>query len=246
MKITNSTIVITGGSSGIGFEMCKQFLKQGNTVITCSRSVEKLKEAQKMLPDLIIYPCNIASEHECEVFAKWIEASYPQVNILINNAAIIHRTAFIEDDLILQKMDDEVSTNFEAPVRLIKLLYPILIKNKNSKVINITTGLVYVPRGVYTFYNAVKSALHSFTQVLRYQLKNEPIQIIEVLFPVVNTPWHNGKPPKIAISSEKAVAEMFKGLAKNKLEIRISKVKLLYLLFRIAPHFAFKKINSLN
>lgn len=246
MKITNSTIVITGGSSGLGLEMCRQFIKQGNTVIACSRSIEKLEEAQKILPDLIVYPCNIANEQECEAFVKWIEKSYSQVNILINNAAIINRTSFIEDDLILQKMNDEMLTNFAAPVRLIKLLYPILIKNNNSKVINITTGLVYVPRGIYTFYNAAKSALHSFTQVLRYQLKNEPIQVVEVLFPVVDTPWHNGKAPKIAISPEKAVSEMFKEIALNRTEIRIGKVKILYLLSRIAPQFAFKKINSLS
>jgi uncharacterized oxidoreductase len=246
MAILNSTIVITGGSSGIGLEMCRQFIKSGNKVITCSRSLDKLKEAQKTVPDLIVYPCDIANEKECDEFIKWINRNHPEVNVLINNAAIVTRTAFIEDDLILEKMNDEIATNFTAPVRLIKLFYPTLIKNSNSKIINITTGLVYAPRGMYTFYNATKSALNSFTQVLRYQLKNEPIHIIEVFFPVVNTPWHNGNAPKIAISPEKAVTEMMNGIALKKDEIRIAKVKMLYLLSRIAPKFAFKKINSLN
>lgn len=246
MVISNSTIVITGGSSGIGLEMCKQFIKNGNKVITCSRSLEKLKLAQKIMPNLIIYPCNIANEKECEEFIKWINDNHPEVNILINNAAIVTRTTFIEDDLILEKMDNEIATNFIAPIRLIKQFYPTLIKNSNPKIINVTTGLVYVPRGFYIFYNATKSALHSFTQVLRYQLNNKPIQIIEVLFPVVNTPWHNGNLPKIAISPEKAVAEMLREIALNRDEIRIGKVKILYLLSRIAPNFAFKKINSLN
>jgi uncharacterized oxidoreductase len=88
--------------------------------------------------------------------------------------------------------------------------------------------------------------LHSFTQVLRDQLKNEEIQIIEVMFPAVDTPWHKGNPPKIAITPERAVSEMLKKIADGKTEIRIAKVKLLYLISRIAPKFALKKINNIS
>lgn len=246
MEISNSTVIITGGSSGIGFEMCKQLFARGNKIITCSRSLEKLKIAQKQLPDLTIYQCDITKESESSAFVDWIRINHPEANVLINNAAIVTSTNFIDDELILEKMNDEISTNLIAPIRLIKLVYPILIKNNNPKIINITTGLVYVPRTIYTFYNATKSALHSFTQVLHEQLKNEKIKVIEVMFPAVNTPWHKGNPPKIAISPEKAVSEMLKSIAKNKVEIRIAKVKLLYILFRLFPQFAFKKINSVS
>jgi uncharacterized oxidoreductase len=246
MEISNSTIIITGGSSGIGFEMCRQLIKRGNKVITCSRSLEKLTAVKKQLPDLIIYQCDIAQETECRVFTEWIIRNHPQVNVLINNAAIVSQTNFTEDDFILEKMKNEMATNLLAPIRLIKFLYPVLIQNSNSKIINITTGLVYIPRTIYTFYNASKAALHSFTQVLREQVKNENIKIIEVLFPAVDTPWHNGNPPKIAISPEKAVTKMLKGIARNKIEIRIAKVRLLYLLFRFLPQFAFKKINNIS
>jgi uncharacterized oxidoreductase len=246
MEISNSTIVITGGSSGIGLEMCKRFMDKGNVVITCSRSLDKLKKAQQQLPDLIVYQCDIADENQCGDFVKWIQINYPKVNVLINNAAISSNINFANDDFVLEKLQDEMATNLIAPIRLIKLLYPALIKNNSAKIINITTGLVYVPRVNYTFYNASKAALHSFTQVLREQLKKEKVQIIEVLFPAVDTPWHNGNPPKIAIRVEKAVSEMLKAISQDKLEIRIAKVKLLYLLSRIAPKLAFKKVNSLN
>lgn len=245
MEILNSTIVVTGGSSGLGLEMCRQFIAKGNKVITCSRSLEKLQKAQKQLPDLIIYQCDIGKTSECEDFAKWLHVNHPETNVLINNAAIVYNIDFMQDHFSLEKMEEEFLTNLHAPIRLIKILYPILIKNPNSFIINITTGLVYTPRIIYPFYNAAKSAIHSFTQVLREQLKGEKIGIIEVLFPVVDTPWHKGNPPKIAISAEKAVSEMLESIAKNKTEIRIGKVKLLYLLYRLSPRFAFKKINSL-
>ncbi|MBZ4041262.1 SDR family oxidoreductase [Flavobacterium hibisci] len=246
MEILNSTVIITGGSSGIGFEMCTQLIKKGNKIIACGRSLEKLAAAQKQLPDLIIYHCDIAQETECKSFAHWIIENHPEANVLINNAAIVTKNNFIEDVLALENLNKEICTNFIAPLRLTKLLYPVLIQNSHSKIINITTGLVYVPRAVYTFYNSAKAALHSFTQVLRYQLRGENIQVIEVLFPVVDTPWHDGNPPKIAITPEKAVSEMLKGISSNKTEIRVSKVKLLYFIYRLAPKFAFKKINSVS
>lgn len=246
METSNSTVIITGGSSGIGYEMCRQLIARGNKIITCSRSLEKLALAKKQLSSLIIYQCDIAQESECRAFVDWISINHPEANVLINNAAIVSKTQFVDDELILEKMNDEVTTNLIAPIRLIKLLYPVLIKNNNPKIMNITSGLVYVPRKNYTFYNATKSALHSFTQVLREQVKKEKIKIIEVMFPAVNTPWHKGNPPKIAISPEKAVAEMLKGIDQNKGEIRIAKVKLLYFLFRLLPGFTFKKINSIS
>ncbi|WPO76918.1 SDR family oxidoreductase [Flavobacterium sp. KACC 22761] len=244
MEIINSTIVVTGGSSGLGFEMCRQLIAKGNKVIACSSTLEKLECAQKQLPHLIIYKCNIANEFECEDFTEWLRTNHSDVNVLINNAAIVNKSNFIEDHLSLEKMNNEFSVNLFAPIRLIKLLYPLLIQNQNSKIVNITTGLVYVPRAVYPFYNASKSGLHSFTQVLREQLKEEQIKVIEVLFPVVDTPWHKGNPPKIAIKPEKAVSEMLERISHNELEIRIAKVRLLYWLFRMAPRFAFKKING--
>jgi uncharacterized oxidoreductase len=246
MEISNSTVVITGGSSGIGFEMCRQLIKKGNKIITCSRSLEKLTAAQKQLPDLIIYQCDIAQETACKAFAEWITENHPEANVLINNAAIVTKTHFIEDSSALENLNKEIAVNFIAPLRLIKLLYPVLMQNNNPKIINITTGLVYVPRAIYTFYNAAKAALHSFTQVLGLQLKDENILIIEVLFPVVDTPWHDGNPPKIAITPEKAVTEMLKGISRNETEIRVSKVKLLYFIYRLAPKFAFNKMNNIS
>ncbi|KQS53474.1 oxidoreductase [Flavobacterium sp. Leaf359] len=246
MTLQNNTILITGGSSGLGLEMAKQFISLGNKVIVCSRTSEKLRQAQKTVPGIITYVCDISIEEERRKLSKWIEEHHPEINILINNAAIVHRIQFAEDAESYEKSAREIATNLQAPIHLCQLFLPLLAVNPNAKIINITTGLVYVPRTDYPFYNATKAALHSFTQVLRNQLKNNSIKVTEVLFPVVDTPWHEGNAPKIAITPHKAVNEMIKGLINGKNEIRVGKVRILYYLARLAPKFAFRKINSLR
>ncbi len=245
--LTNNTILITGGSSGVGLELAKRLVGRNNTVLICGRSKEKLEETRQLLPQVKIFPCDISSEKECILLYEWVKANHPSCNILINNAAIVHKTAFLNDDKAIEKAQDEFQTNILAPIRLSKLFLSLLLKNPNAQLINISTGLVYAPRAVYPFYNATKAALHSFTQTLRLQLRNEPIKVIEILLPVVDTPWHKGNPPKIAISVETAIEEVLRKLEKgNSLEIKIGGVNILYWLSRIAPGFAVRKINSLG
>lgn len=245
MALQNNTILITGGSSGLGLEMARQFICSGNKVIVCSRTPEKLQQAHEEVPGIMTYVCDISTEEERKKLSRWISENHPEINILINNAAIVHRIDFADDSNSYEKSVKEIATNLHAPIHLSKLFLPLLSTNSESKIINITTGLVYVPRADYPFYNATKAALHSFTQVLRNQLQDKSIQVIEVLFPVVDTPWHEGNAPKIAITAEKAVNEMIRGLLAGKNEIKVGKVKLLYYLSRFTPNFAFKKINSL-
>lgn len=246
MVLQNNTILITGGSSGIGFELAKQLLERNNKVLICGRTLGKLQRARKQLPDLHYLQCDVSKPADCKRLYSWIRDEHPDCNILINNAAIVHTGNFYQDENIVEKASAEIKTNLLAPIRLSKLLAPILLSNENPAIINITTGLVFVPRTIYPFYNATKAALHSLTQVLRAQSKQLSVDIIEVQFPAVDTPWHKGSPPRIAISAEEAVMGMIKGIKKGKEEIRVGKATLLYLLFRIAPKFAFRKLNALT
>jgi uncharacterized oxidoreductase len=246
MLLEKNTVLITGGSSGIGLELSKVLIRKGNKVIICGRSNEKLNKAKSIAPKLITYQCDLSNHQSCIDFAKMVSENHPDLNILINNAAIVNKTNFLTTDHIIEMAENEVETNFMAPLRLIHLLFPTLKNNSTPAIINITSGLVYTPRADYPFYNATKAALHSFTQVFRKQAENLHISVVEVMFPAVKTPWHKGTPPKIAISVEKAVDEMIKGLKKNKKEIRVAGAKTLYLVSRIAPAFAFRKVNSLE
>jgi uncharacterized oxidoreductase len=243
--LTGNTIVITGGSSGVGFALAQKLIEQDNTVIICGRSEQKLIDAKNITHNLIIYPCDIANAQACETFYYWIEQHYPDCNILINNAAIAYTTDFLEDSNAIEKATEEFQTNILAPIRLTKLFAALLLKNKSPQLINISTGLVYAPKASYPFYNATKAALHAFTQTLRMQTTSSKLKVTEVLLPVVDTPWHKGPAPASAISADQAAKEILKGLVKGKKEIRVARVALLYWVARIAPGVAIKIINRL-
>ncbi|MDF3029105.1 MAG: acr [Fluviicola sp.] len=246
MNLSGNTILITGGSSGIGLELCKQLVHKKNTVIICGRSLEKLQEAKSQFPEVEIIQCDLADKKQCEELIHRVKSNYSKINVLINNAAIVNKIDFIGTENALEMAENEIAINFLAPLNLIKELYTTLQQNLHPNIITITTGLVYTPRTDYPFYCGTKAALHSFTQVLRKQTENDKVKITEVLFPSVSTPWHKGNPPKMAISPEKAVSQMLKGLEKEKAEIKVGKVKLLYIISRFAPGFAFKKVNSIQ
>lgn len=246
MKLTDNTVLITGGSSGIGLFLAKLLVAKGNTVIVCGKSNDKLLAAQREEPKLITYVCDLSESRSCEAFAKWLTQNYPGLNMLINNAAVANRIDFIDHPDALTLAENEFQTNLIAPIRLIKSLFPVLSKQASPSIINVTTGLIYAPRMIYPFYNSSKAALHSFTQTLRLSLANTRVRVIEVMFPAVDTPWHKGTPPKIAIPVERAVAEFIRGLEKDKPEIRVGGSKFLYLLSRIAPAFTLRKINAVQ
>lgn len=244
MILQNNTILITGGSSGIGLELAKRLIEKNNKVIICSRSKDKLEKAKVKYPDIEIFQCDLSKEKECERLTHWIKETHKECNILINNAAIVHITNFYKDEKILEKAKTEIHTNLLAPIILTKLFIPILEKNPKPKLINITSGLAYVPKADYPFYNTTKSALHSFTQTLRIQMDKSAIDILEVFLPPVDTPFHKGNPPKKVITVEKAVDKMISGIEKGEFEIRVGITKLIYLMSRIAPKFALKKVNN--
>jgi uncharacterized oxidoreductase len=245
MILQHQTILITGGSSGIGLELAGQLFHKQNIVIVCGRSEEKLLRAKEVFPGIHTFRCDISIEKEREQLFSWVSMHHPSCNILVNNAAIVHKTDFRTDENILVKAEQEIRTNLIAPIALTKMFLPLFEKHSQSAIINMSTGLVYAPRAVYPIYNATKAAIHAFTQVMRFQMKTFPIRIIEVMMPVVDTPWHKGEVPRIAISAKKAVDEMMLKVERGDQEIRVGAVKILYLLARIAPAFAFRKINQI-
>lgn len=243
--LTANTIVITGGSSGVGLELARQFVQQKNTVIICGRSEQKLADAVRQIPGLITYSCNIAEPAACRSFYEWVKHNHPGCNILINNAAIAYTASFLQDDQAIEKAEEEFQTNVLAPIHLTKLFSPLLLQHKLPVLVMISTGLVYAPKASYPFYNATKAALHSFSQTLRMQAATTPLKVIEALLPVVDTPWHKGSVPESAISATQAATEIIAGIHKGKNEIRVSKVALLYWIARMAPNLAVKIINGL-
>lgn len=246
MQLQNNTILITGGSSGIGLKLAERFIEKGNKVLICGRSNVKLNKAKELLPELVVYQCDLSVEKECKMLFQRVSEEYPDCNVLINNAAIVHRTNFLDDEKMLNKAEVEIATNLIAPIVLTKLFLPLLLKNSDPHLINISTGLVYSPKADYPIYNSTKAGLHSFSQTIRMQLKYSTLSLVEVLMPVVDTPWHSGNVPQMAISADQAVGEMLNRLEKGQKEIKVGKVKMLYWLHRLLPSLASKIINRGN
>ena len=246
LKLINNTILITGGGSGIGLELTKTLLRMGNIVIICGRSENKLQMVKNDLPRVHTVQCDVSDQKQREELFSQVTNEHPQLNILINNAVIVNYLKIQDKNYSAALVDQEIQTNFVGPVGLIKLFLSHLSRQQNSAIINMTTGLVYAPHADMPGYCASKAALHSYTQSLRLQLIDKPIKIFEIMMTAVDTHFHDGgHVPEIAISSERAVALMLKGLQKSKKEIKIGKVKQLSLMSRIAPELSLKLVNRL-
>ena len=175
MKLSHQTVLITGGSSGIGLELAKQLAARQNTVLICGRSAQRLSDAKVVVPEAQTFQCDISSDSERTKLLQWVKKYHPSCNVLVNNAAIVHKSNFYEDAGIVEAAIREIDTNLVAPIALTKAFLNLFKQQKNSAVINITTGLIYAPRAVYPIYNATKAAVHAFTQVLRHQIRELPV-----------------------------------------------------------------------
>ncbi|WP_046213581.1 SDR family oxidoreductase [Paenibacillus wulumuqiensis] len=189
MQLTGNTILITGGSAGIGLAFAKRFLQLGNTVIICGRREQALRSAQEQFPELITHISDLDSESERIALFDWVTMNYPEVNVLVNNAGIQQRYNVLTADARNQWSDysREITTNIEAPFHLAMLFAPYFAARKQAAILNVTSGLAFTPFAIAPIYSATKAALHSFTMSLRHQLSNTAVEVIEIAPPAVNT-----------------------------------------------------------
>jgi len=192
MNLSNNTILITGGATGIGLALAEQFLLLGNKVLICGRREEKLAKAKQKLPGLAgTKVCDLMIEHERIRLYDWITRYYADFNILINNAGIQNEIN-ISDDCIIDLVQNEVETNIVAPIHLVNLFIPHLAKKENAAIINITSGLAFTPIAIMPIYCATKAAMHSFSLSLRHQLSKTSIKVFELIPPTVDTDLDRG------------------------------------------------------
>ena len=183
MKISNNKILITGGASGIGLALTERFIKENNTVIICGRRESALKEVSDKFPSVITKSCDLSVASEREELFKWIADNHSDLNVLVNNAGI-QQWMSISDDNFFQRAKEEIAINIEAPVHLTSLF--INLKSLKT-VINVTSGLSFVPLTKAPVYSATKAFFHSFTLSLQHLLKSKNIEVIEMIPPALNT-----------------------------------------------------------
>ena len=183
MKITNKKILITGAASGIGFALAERFIKDNNTVITCGRREDVLKEAKSKLPSLITRVCDLTIQSERELLFKWISENHSDLNVLVNNAGI-QQWMSISDPDFFQRAKEEIAINIEAPIHLTHLFQGL---QSLKTIMNVTSGLSFVPLTKTPVYSGTKAFFHSFTLSLRFLLKPKNIEVIEIIPPALNT-----------------------------------------------------------
>jgi len=186
MKTTGNTILITGGTSGIGLAFAEEFLRLGNKVIICGRRENRLSEIEKNHKGIITRTCDVANSSNRQEMADWVLTHHPDVNVLINNAGVQLLTDLTKP-IDLTRVNSEVETNFVAPVHLGSLFAQHLSTKDEAAIINISSGLAFVPLAFMPVYCATKAAIHSLTLSLRYQLKDTSIKVFEIAPPAVDT-----------------------------------------------------------
>lgn len=233
MKTAHNTVLITGGSSGIGLALAKKFFNETNRVIVTGTNEKKLAKVQAALPKVIIELADITDVHALERLAR----NYTDVNILINNAGVQHNYHFTDQDISIDLIDAELRTNLIGPLQLIKLMLPRLFLQESAAIVNVSSGLGIVPKQDAPVYCGSKAGLHIFTKALRWQLEESGIKVFEIIPPLVDTAMTEGR-GKGKISAEALVNEFWRNFKKDNYEIRIGKTKLLFVLQRIIPRVA--------
>src|SRR5262245_3184765 len=169
MLLSGNTVLVTGGASGIGLALVERFLTSGNHIIVCGRRESKLAELKAKYPSIETRACDLAEPRQREDLVKWVAGAFPALNVLVNNAGIPRRVR-IAEERDWEGTRQEIAINSAAPLHLTMMLLPHLMKQRRAVVMNVTSGLSFVPLAATPVYCTTKAALHSFTWSLRHQL----------------------------------------------------------------------------
>jgi uncharacterized oxidoreductase len=208
MKTTGNTILITGGGSGIGRGLAEAFHALGNQVIVAGRRKQALDETTAANPGMASMTLDIENPAAIRSFAAELATRYPALNVLINNAGIMRVEKLQAQPEELADVEITITTNLLGPIRLTAALLPVLARQPYSAIMNVSSGLAFVPLAPTPTYCATKAAIHSYTESLRYQLKATTTEILELIPPYVATDLLGGGADPRAMPLDKFIAEV--------------------------------------
>jgi uncharacterized oxidoreductase len=208
MKNTGNTILVTGGGSGIGRGLAEAWHALGNQVIITGRRQQALDETTAANPGMRSFVLDVQYPATIRAFAELVTAEFPALNVLVNNAGIMRPENLSAQQPDLADAEAIVATNLLGPIRLTAALLPHLQKQSDAVVLNVSSGLAFVPLVFTPTYCATKAAIHSYTQSLRYQLKDSGVEVLELIPPYVATHLMNGASDPRAMPLDKFLAEV--------------------------------------
>ncbi|MEO7910596.1 MAG: SDR family oxidoreductase [Roseiflexaceae bacterium] len=230
MNITGNTILITGGGSGIGRGLAESFHALGNQVIIAGRRQQALDETTAANPGMKSAILDVEDAGVIRAFAARLTKDYPALNVLINNAGIMRAENLLTQPEDLADMEATIVTNLFGPLRLTAALLSHLQKQPQATIINLSSGLAFVPLALTPTYSATKAAIHSYTQALRFQLRETTIQVIELIPPAVATDLMAGgasDPRRMPLNEYIAESMNLLKTQPSAMEISVERVKFL-------------------
>jgi uncharacterized oxidoreductase len=187
MHLSGNTILITGGTSGIGRALAEVFHRRGNQVIIAGRRQHLLNEITAAHPGMRGMQLDVEDPHALDALAGHLQDQFPELNVLINNAGISRREDLTADTIDISAARSIIHTNILGVIHLTAALLPILRRRPRSTIITTTSGLGFVPFAPFPTYCASKAFLHSWLQSLRFQLRETSVEVFELVPPYVQT-----------------------------------------------------------
>ena len=249
MKLEGRTILITGGTSGIGRELARQLSARGNTVIVTGREESKLQEAKSGLPGVHALRSDASKAEDIAALVQQVTTQFPACDTLFNNAGIM-RNLNPNEHRSLMDVTRELNTNLNGPVQMVQAFLPHLKSRPNALIVNVSSGLAFIPFPLSPIYSAAKAGMHAFSRCLRVQLKGSNVAVIELAPPGVETKLFRGEFEK-EIKGQKGmpvdvlVRKAIAGIEAGKTEIRPGLSNVLYLLSRLAPGLPFGQMAKM-
>lgn len=246
MNIQNKTVLITGGGSGIGFEVAKSLSELGNRVIITGRNEDKLLKAARTLKNVTAIRSDITQESDVVSLAKRIKNEFSDLSVLINNAGVarVHSLHTASDTFGIA--NEEMEINYLSVVRLTEHLLPVLKAQPESAIVNVTSIVVFATAVTIPTYSASKAALHAYTQVLRNALVNTPVKVFELMPPLVNTEMAKDIGGEThGIPSAEVASQLLTAIQNEVYEIHVGMTADLYKVFLSSPEQAFKMLNQI-
>ncbi len=245
MDITNKTVLITGGGSGIGFEIAKLLSNRGNRVIIAGRNESKLKAAAAVLRNTTAIRCDITSKEDINSLVARITYEYPDMSVLINNARRAFAYTHHENAGAFEKSTEEFATNYFSLVRLTESLLPILKARPEAAIVNVTSIVAFSPSANLPSYSDSKAAVRSYTLSLRHVLaKDTAIKVFELMPPMVNTEFSKEVGGEHGMSPVDVAQALIDGIVNDEFEIKVGQTADFRNFYLTAPAEAFAIMNQ--
>lgn len=235
MQVSGKTILLTGGTDGIGRELAAQLKAKGATLIITGRTPERIEIAKAAGYEVIA--ADLSSQAGVDAILAGVKAR--PIDVLINNAGVGSDHDFREAAPDLDDNDRSIFSNLNAPIHLIAELMPVLKARSEAMIVNVTSGLAIAPRAGGPIYCATKAGLRSYTMALRAQMKGTRVHVLEVLPPVVDTKMTAGRGSK-KLSPQDCAAQIVDAMETNADEANVGMTKLLRIVESISPALARK------